>query len=75
MGCLYTSWHCCIPSLRFTAHGDKVVGLADGLKALFDLLAVLGKALVLTAGRFEGQLGLFKAHGRFGGRPGPRFAG
>ena len=30
---------------------DKVIGLADGLKALFDLLALLGQSLVLTAGR------------------------
>jgi hypothetical protein len=40
---------------------DKVVGLADGLDALFDLMALLGQALVLTASRFEGLLGLFKA--------------
>ncbi len=48
-----------------TIEVDKVLGLTDGLKALFDLLALLGQSRVLTAGRVEGVLGLFKAHGRF----------
>jgi hypothetical protein len=45
---------------------DKVIGLADGLKALFDLCALLSQSLVLTAGRFKGVLRMFKAHGCFG---------
>src|SRR5215510_15785558 len=49
MGCLYTSWHCCIPSLRFTAHVDKVVGVPDGTDALHDRLPLPGDALVLLA--------------------------
>jgi hypothetical protein len=53
----------------------KVIGLADGLKALFDLLALLGKSLVLTAGRFEGLLGLCKAHRRFWGAAWPALCG
>ena len=53
---------------------NKMIGLADGLKALLDLLA-LRKALVLTAGRFEGLLGLCKRSGICGRRPGSRFAG
>ena len=44
---------------------DKVIGLCDGLKALFDLLALLAQTLVLMIGRFKGLLGLFKTHGRF----------
>ena len=44
---------------------DPVIGLANGLKALCDLIALLGQALVLTAGRVSGVLSVFKAYGRF----------
>jgi hypothetical protein len=76
MGCLYTSWHCCIPSLRFTAHIDKVGGLADGADALSDLLALGAEALEFLVRRLRVLGGLLQAWGGLWGatRP-PRFAG
>jgi hypothetical protein len=71
MGCLYTSWHCCIPSLRFTAHIDKVGGLADGADALSDLLALGAEALEFLVRRLRVLGGLLQAWGACGGRPGP----
>src|SRR5213596_2954586 len=60
-GCLYTSWHCCIPSLRFTAHVDQVVGMADGADALRDRLTLSGEALVLVVRSFQGLRRLIEA--------------
>jgi hypothetical protein len=48
-----------------TLQVNKMIGLADGLDALFDVLSLLGQSLMLTAGRLEGLLGLFKARRRF----------
>ena len=48
MRCLYTSWHCCIPSLRLTAHVDKVVGMAEAMDTLGDQRALLSETLVLV---------------------------
>ena len=39
---------------------DKVIGLANGFNALFDLLALLAQTLVLLAGRFKRLLGLLE---------------
>lgn len=75
MRCLYTSWHCCIPPLRFTAHVDKMVVVANGPDPLFGLLALLGQALVLTPGCFELLLGLLQAHGRLWGAARPALCG
>jgi hypothetical protein len=44
---------------------DNVIGRADGLQALFDLLALLSQSLVLMAGCFKGLLSLLTAQGRF----------
>jgi hypothetical protein len=44
---------------------DKMIGVADGFDALFDLLPLLGQSHGLTAGRCKGLLRVFKAHGRF----------
>lgn len=44
---------------------DKVIGLTDGLNALFDLLALLDETFVLLASGVEGLLGLFKTHRDF----------
>lgn len=49
-------------------------GVADGLRALGDLLALLRKALVLPAGRFKGLLGLCKAHRGLWGAAWPALA-
>src|ERR687888_189678 len=67
MGCLYTSWHCCIPSLHFTAHGDPGVGLAQAPQALGDVLALGTEALMLVARCFHRLLDLLQACGSLWG--------
>ena len=41
-----------------------MIDVAEGLNALFDLISLLSQTLVLPASRFEGVLGVFKAHRR-----------
>src|SRR5262249_36679276 len=64
MRCLYTSWHCCIPSLRFTAHVHKVVGVPDGADAPGNRLALLGEALAFVACSDHVLRRVFQACGR-----------
>ncbi len=54
---------------------DKVIGLADGLKTLFDLLSLLAQPLVFLAGRCERLLGLLKTHRFFRGTTRPALLG
>jgi hypothetical protein len=54
---------------------DTVLGLADGLNALCDLLALLGQARLRAPGRFESHVGVVKTHGRLGGTTRPALVG
>jgi len=58
-----------------TLKSATMVVVADGAEAVCDGLALLGQALVCTAGHCEPRLGLLQAHGLLGGRPRPRFSG
>jgi len=62
-------------STHATFEVDKVIRLAYGLKALFDLLALLAQTLVLLAGRFECLLGLLKTQRGFRGTTRPALWG